>query len=232
MTQVTLPKLNQTGVNEWSDVEDNDNAIITVVNGGLDNSNIAASAGIVDTKLASPNNSVYRTIFQAGGHFVGDAGAGTYILGLPMVQISSQVPVGIAPSATALGVGQTFGIVHPDHVFYFDDADYTVAGMTQKLRLRAQVMANATQPAITFTFGLYPITVAGGADAITYTLGTVVTSSTVAAASPTASTANSYVNSDFTVPADGAYALGVVTDATLTNNASVSLHAQLQHRNV
>lgn len=53
MTKVTLPRTNQTGANEWSDVESNDNAIIEVVNGNIDNENIKASAGIVASKLAA-----------------------------------------------------------------------------------------------------------------------------------------------------------------------------------
>lgn len=53
MTKVTLPRRNQTGANEFSDVESNDDAIIEVVNGNIDNENIAANAGIVRSKLAS-----------------------------------------------------------------------------------------------------------------------------------------------------------------------------------
>ncbi len=53
MTQIVLPKLNQTGVNEWADVQDNDEAIKKVVNGELDNGNIAAGAGIALSKLAA-----------------------------------------------------------------------------------------------------------------------------------------------------------------------------------
>jgi len=52
MTQVILPKLNQTGANEWADVQDNDVAIREVVNGGLDNDNLTGSAGITAANLA------------------------------------------------------------------------------------------------------------------------------------------------------------------------------------
>lgn len=53
MTNVVLPKLNQTGANEWADVQDNDEALKKVINGELDNGNLKAGAGIVGTKLAS-----------------------------------------------------------------------------------------------------------------------------------------------------------------------------------
>lgn len=222
MGNVTLPLgAANSGTNDWADVHNEDQAIVDVVNGNIENVNIKAAAGIVDSKLASPNNSAYKTILSADTFVSGDAAAGTYMMG--------RSP---RTSGTAIANSADANCVYVPPVIYFDNDDYTVGGLTQKLRLRAQVLANATQPAITFTFGLYPVTVAGTADNLTITLGTVVSSSTVAAASPTASTANSYVNSDFTIPSDGAFTLAVVTSAQLTNNAAVSLHAQLQTRNV
>jgi hypothetical protein len=53
MTKVTLPRLNQSGVNEFSDVQSNDEAIANVVNGELDHTNLSASAEISRTQLAS-----------------------------------------------------------------------------------------------------------------------------------------------------------------------------------
>lgn len=52
MTQVNLPKKSQTGANEWADVQDNDEAIADVVNGELEDDNIAAGAAIAGSKLA------------------------------------------------------------------------------------------------------------------------------------------------------------------------------------
>lgn len=51
MTQITLPNQSITGANLWSQVEGNDQAIATVVNGDLDDTNIAANAGINASKL-------------------------------------------------------------------------------------------------------------------------------------------------------------------------------------
>lgn len=217
MTQVVLPKLSQTGKNEWADVEDNDVALREVVNSELANDNIEAGAGIVDTKLASPNNSTYKTLLSSQQSLRTDLVAGTYIL----ARAAGEAPL----SGASLGAT-------PVPFVYFDDADYDVAGLTQKLRIFAAVAANATQPTITFTFGLYPISFGGGADALTMTLGTVVTGSTAAIASPPASNYTGKAGSDFAVPADGAYALGVVTSGTLTNNSACLLSAHLQTRNV
>jgi len=52
MTQVTLPRTNQTGTNEWEDVEANDRALRDVINGNLDNDNIKSAANIAGSKLA------------------------------------------------------------------------------------------------------------------------------------------------------------------------------------
>jgi hypothetical protein len=52
MTDVILPRLSQTGANEWADVEANDVALREVINGELDNSNLSGSAGITAANLA------------------------------------------------------------------------------------------------------------------------------------------------------------------------------------
>lgn len=210
-----------------------------MLNGNIEAANLASNAvttakitdaSVTDAKLASPNNSAYRTIHHSYGMLANDAAAATYMLGAHNFSGAGATP-GLAASGAGLAI-TTGAFSYPASMFYFDDADYTVGSLTQKLRLRAQVACNATQAAITFTFGLYPVTVAGSADTLALTLGTVVSSSTVAIASPSASTVTSSSNSDFTIPSDGAYALGVVTSAQLTNNSAVSLHAQLQTRSV
>lgn len=118
-------------------------------------------------------------------------------------------------------------------IFYLDDADYLETGGTLKLRLRAQLLCNATAPAITVTFGLYPITAAaGGSGVLSETIGTVVSGSTVAFATPSASSANQGNSGDFTAPADGYYAIGVVGSGTQASNSYLGLAAQLQVRTV
>jgi hypothetical protein len=51
VTQINLPNRDITGDNLWSQVEDNDQAITNVVNGSIDNGNIAANADINASKL-------------------------------------------------------------------------------------------------------------------------------------------------------------------------------------
>lgn len=163
----------------------------------------------------------YRTLLSSSQTLRIDIGAFTYL-----VANTSGVPVVSGENISTAGEAKGFAVPY----FYFDDADYLVSGLTQKLRIRAQMMVNATKPTIKFTVGLYPITVAGAADVLSVTLGTVVSGSTVEINEPAASTITSGTGSDFTIPSDGAYMLGVVTSGTLTNNSAVYLSAQLQTR--
>lgn len=243
MSSVNLPiGSTNSGTNDWSDVYNNDKALADVVNGQLDNGNLSGSAGITganiasatvaDSNLVSPNNSAYRTLLTAGTTVTNSLGAGTYFLG---GQTVSSAGTGLlplpSPGSLTTTVSANIYATAPA-LIYFDDADYTVGSLTQKLRVKCQVSANGTQPTITFTFGLYPVTFSGGSTTLTATLGTVIAGSTKAIASPAASSTTQGNSGDFTVPADGQYALGVVTNGTLTTSNASLLTAQLQTRNV
>jgi hypothetical protein len=183
---------------------------------------LAAEAKIADTQLISPNNAAYRSLLKAYNFISFESAAGTYILG----------------SGSATGAPKTSGsnlITSPAEVppfFQFAKADYEVGGKTQKLRLRAQVTTNATKPTFKYTFGLYPFTTAGGGTELVVTLGTVVSGSTVEFNEPPPSTVTSKETSDFTIPADGAYCLGVVTSAKLNGGTAAMLGAELQTRSI
>lgn len=51
MSLISLPNQSVTGANLWSQVEDNDQAIVDVVNGAIDDGNIATGADIDGAKL-------------------------------------------------------------------------------------------------------------------------------------------------------------------------------------
>lgn len=158
----------------------------------------------------------YRTILFTQTSFASELSAGTYLF---------------RPSGTALLSGSN--IIWEDFpFFYFDNSDYEISGKTLKMRLRAQVASNATKPTIKFTFGLYPVTVTGGSNQFIPTVGTVVSGSTIEFNEPAASTITQKESSDFTIPSDGAYVLGVVTSAKLPASNLSHLAAQLQVRNV
>lgn len=188
-----------------------------------------ADANVTDAKLASPNNSVYKMLLDGVVPIKDNEAAGTYQFNYEdttggVFNVASGETIGLALSTSYPVFGR---------MIYFDDADFTVGGLTQKLRLRALLATNATSLGTqTVTAGLYPVTVAGTTDNLLFTLGTVVSGSTATFVNPSASTITPAVSGDFTIPADGAYALGFTLSASMANNSAALLSAQLQTRNV
>jgi hypothetical protein len=181
-----------------------------------DNSTNLASTAYV--RAAAPNAS-YRTILDCSGSHTAAKVAGTYALG-------QGDPVAISGTGT----------LYPITLISIKAADYpSVDGLAPKLRIRAQVAVNDVAPTGNFTFGLYPVTrpaTSGGAGLCIYTLGTVVTGSNGATVSaPAADSLSDLVGSDFALPADGIYCIGVVTTATVAASSHMHINAQLQMRN-
>ena len=270
MTLVSLPLSSRanTDPNLFSDVYNNDNAIVTVVNGQLQNENLASNAAIAHSKLANGtagyilqanasgvitatavtgdvtitnagvtaigNTKVtgamlnastqvaYRTIFQAKGKTFGATATATFIC-----------DDNAAAGADSIQSGTDVNASNVDPPFFnWVTADYTVASLTPKLRTNAVVACNATAPAINYVVGLYPVTVAGAAGVLNFTLGTVVSGSTVTFTTPGASGTTTGVSGDFAVPSNGVYALGFTTSGSAAANNVTLLSAQLQVRNV
>jgi hypothetical protein len=185
-----------------------------------------AAAGTNTTQVATTafvtaqnNNSVYRNILQAAGSATAGLVAGTYAL----------------PNGDPIAVSGA-GTLYPLAVIQIAGADFpTIDGKPTKLRIRAQLFVNDVAPTGNFTFGLYPITrpaTSGGTGVDIYTLGTVVAGSNGASfATPAADGLLSAVGSDFALPADGPYVIGVVTTATIAASSHLHMNAQLQMRN-
>jgi len=182
-----------------------------------------AAAGTNTTQLATTafvqaasNYGTYQTLMNVGGSHIAGRVAGTYALGY-------------GDPAAVSGTGT----LYPIGIIGIFAADYpTVNGLSAKLRIRAQVNCNDVAPTGNFTFGLYPITrpgTSGGAGLCIYTLGTVVSGSNGATVTtPAADSQTSLVGSDFALPTDGQYVIGVVTTATVAASSHVHLTAQLQ----
>jgi hypothetical protein len=154
---------------------------------------------------------VYRTIFLANGRATTAAASGT--------------KYGMVPKNTNLSSFTEGSFDNPLVLKRLTAADFSLSGATAKLRLVVNLVAG-TAPAITITAGLYPWSNSGG----TYTLGTVVSGSTVAFATPgglAMATANS---GDFDFPADGYYVIGYTVSGTPSGN--FSMHSELQLRHV
>lgn len=177
-----------------------------------------SQADFTSYSTTAQQNALYRDIWQDSSSHTAGKVAGTYALAWGNVA---------AVSGT--------GTLYPQGVFYFDPADYgTIGSLTTKLRLRAFLHVNDVAPTGNFTFGLYPITrpaTSGGAGLDIFTLGTVVTGSSVAINTPAADSSSQGSSGDFAAPAAGWYCIGVVTTATVAASSHLHFAARLQVRN-
>jgi len=184
-----------------------------------------AATGTNTTQLATtafaeaaiPNAS-YRVIAQASGSHIAAKVAGTYLMG----------------DGDPLAVSGT-GTLYPIKIIHIAAADYpTVDGKTAKLKLKVNLAVNDVAPTGNYTFGLYPITrpaTSGGTGLDIYTAGTVTASSTVLFTAPAVDSLQTGSSSDFALPADGFYAIGVLTTATVANSSHLHMAAYLMMRN-
>lgn len=184
-----------------------------------------AAAGDNDTQVATTafvqqasSYSQYKTLTVAAGSITAGIVAGTYA-----------IPFGDAVQPAA-------GSLYPISTINLVAADFpSVDGKAAKLRIRAQLYTNDVAPTGNYTIGLFPITrpgTSGGAGLNIYTLGTVVPGSNGATfTTPTADGLHSAVSADFALPADGHYALGVVTTATVAASSHIHLVVTLQIHN-
>lgn len=186
-----------------------------IANLAITGAKIAANAVDV-TKLAtgldpSPAYTTYKLLKNASGSIGASAAAIIYAMSES------------APAASAM-VSERTG------PFWFDPADYAVAGRTVKLRFIWTIVNGANAPATTFTTGLAgPLGWSGGlaSNFNTYIAGSGTTFTTPAAGSTTTT-----VTSDITAPVAGLYALGFTTNVTAAANAATVLRATIQYRQV
>jgi hypothetical protein len=178
------------------------------------------SAKVTDAKLASPNNSVYKSVAETQIASAAGISASANAIGL-----SSATTWGAPP----FSIGGVFG------GFDFASGDYSVPGLTTKFRVKMQVFVSGTSPStVTFNGGLYAATMSAG----NLTPGTVVTGSTTGT-TPTpvlsTNTIGRYTSSDFAASAllsdPGDYLLGFVV-GSITVPAGIGVRMQLQSRNV
>jgi len=173
---------------------------------------------VTQTMLATTISS-YKNILAVSGSHTAAKAAGTYAIG----------------QSNPLAVSGT-GTLYPLSIVQIVATDYpAINGIATKFRIRVQLYTNDVAPTSNYTFGLYPITrpsTSGGAGLCIFTLGTVVSGSNGATfTSPAADLLGSAVSSDFSIPSDGAYVIGVVTTAIVATSSHVHIAAQLQVRN-
>ena len=172
-------------------------------------------AAVTDAKLASPNNSAYRTIYATTGH-VSTGG----ISGL----IDPEVRF-LAENAGGGAHLEPIGTFAAPHGVFLVPGDYAVAGLAAKLRLRWQLMGfsiTVVEPPVVVTAGLWFVP---GFSPLTGSTSTITFNST----SP-AGTFNSTGSADFTMPEEGFYVVGVKSNVGSVKGCTFSW--QLLARNV
>jgi hypothetical protein len=139
----------------------------------------------------------------------------------------------IVPGGNGTGVVASSGATAGLGMFYVDPAWVTASTRSNYWRVQAGVLVNNTAPTVNFTVGLYPVSSpAGGAAAMTMTLGTVVTGSTCVFNTPGANSETAANSGDFAAGAAGWYCFGVVVSGASAANSAILCLASLQYRQV
>lgn len=207
----SLPVVGQPNSSEEPKIVTFESQVLALVNGQLDALNLASGSGLYDR---------WETLVQLDfrGGIAGLSTTPCYVGG-----------TGILTSGGAGGQAISGLWVPPTA------SDIAVTSKTTRLRVRVSYATNATAPGITLTWGLYPITVlAGGINNITPTLGTVISGSTAAVASPAANTPAEAKSGSFDLSAVtgglGGFAMGVVGSGAQAGNSNLACTAYLEMR--
>lgn len=196
------------------------------VNGKLGSANLEAAAGITDTQLASPNNSVYRTLLSATS-VTGEESNGTYIIGSKsgvtnkMISLSGSINTKEASSAW---------IIPP--ILGFKAANYEVASRTTKLRVFAELLTNETAPGVTFKIFMWSLVGGGGENVLKLGSGSKVEGSEAKFTTPAATSSLRAESADFSAPSEANYVLVIETSGALAAKSVIGVSAHVGIRNV
>lgn len=198
-----------------------------IEDGAISTAKIGASQ-VTNAKLASPTTGVYKFLINSVSTLNG------------LTSGSIFYPVAYGTNLT--GKSATGLLGPPTGLLYLDPADFAMGSLTTKFRQSVVILNNATAATVNFTFGLYPISsVAGGANIVNPTLGTVIAGSTTVFTAPSASTrytsatAGAVVTtaeSDFTLAEAGYYMPGVISSGSQAANSAIAASWTLKVRNV
>lgn len=192
-----------------------DTTLVTSPAAGDNSTKVATTAY---ARAAAPNAS-YRTILDSSGSHIAGKTAATYAMG----------------QGYPLQVSGT-GTLDPPNIIHIVSTDFpSVDGLSPKLRIRANVAVNDVAPTGTYVVALHPVTrpgTSGAAGVCIYSVGAAVASSAASTIStPAADTHTGVVGSDFALPADGFYVIGVTTTGTVAVSSHMHFSACLQMRN-
>jgi hypothetical protein len=210
LLNLTPPTIGQPNSTEDVDVLNSLNAIQTWANGNIDEVNAPNLAAAFTT---------YKTIHEGRINLV-NAVAATYIASTGSISANNaQLATGNALVWNTL--------------IHLDPAKYNANARTTKLALRIAGAATPTGPGTTMTFGLYPIATFGQDPTFNPrvdSVGTVVTGSTAAIATPAASTFVTATSTDFNFPTAGAYLIAAVNSGAMAASTGFGAAVYLDMR--
>lgn len=193
-----------------------------------DTGNLQLAAGSVGaTELAASAVGMWDTLHSASS-FIWNTGTGNPLVNNGLLG-SAGGEYGVAETGVALDAGVSKSA---PLIFLFDAADHALAGRTLQIRLKVQILTNATAPGVNFGFFVLPVTVTGAANKLNITASgiSLVTGATVT--TPAASTVSTLVGASTAPGASGTYALTVSMSAAMASNSAVLASSQLQRRYV
>lgn len=186
-----------------------------LADGSVTDGKVSATSPITDLKLASANNSVYRTISRVNGTATSaNVGTSPFFVGTPLI-----------PSATSTTL--------PIDMFYLAIADYTVLNKSPRLQVLLVILTNTTVPGVNITAGLNLVTPASAqatSNNIAYTASSQIANSTALIPAPAQNTLSEQASIDFAFPADGFYALTINMGGTPGVGSVTAICAQLRIR--
>lgn len=179
---------------------------------------ISATSPITDGKLASANNSTYKTIYILSSKASSAmSGTGSWFFG----EGGNFVQPSVASSTTMVPV------------FYLNVSDVTVSNKSPFLQVITSMATNNVAPGVSFTVGLNLVSV-DPANAtsgnIAYIAGSQIASSTATIITPAQNTMSEQASIDFAFPATGFYTLAMNMSGTPGAGAVIAVSSRLRIR--
>jgi len=206
----------------------NQNASMADIQGPLTDLRAFLNGGTMD-ETNVPNLSAafttYKRLNRAANVISSAAGAGTIYF----------MQAGGNAIADGTASGGANAVSAADVVIDLDPTEFNANARTTKLNLRVTAIPNAVAPGVTFTTSLWPISTYAGASGsvpLIASVGTLTAGSSVAIASPAATTRVTQVSGDFNCPAAGAYVLGTTFTGAVAAGSRVTFVATLSMRQV
>lgn len=117
--------------------------------------------------------------------------------------------------------------------FYINPTELAISGKTTKINIQAVLTTNnVSLGTTTVTCSLYPVTVASANDAVSVTLGSVVSGSAIQFVNPGTSVITASTSGDLDIPSAGLYVFTSHHTVQPATDSAFALNATLRYRHV